>query len=241
MISAIVEKRWFRKLLFLAFRNFKEDTQFVIPYSKLTLKQRTEFIWRAKFFLDTTDFDFREFDNYDPAKFEKVKYLIASVAAQMTFRLHDQCFDIYSRIIIYPDYFYSRAGKHYHKGETNPGAGVIVFSLRGITEGFELPFDGVNLIFHEFAHALYLEHKGMDYNLFDEDALDEVGKYTTRTFQTELKPDYFLRDYALTNAAEFFAVSVENFFERSEEFSKKLPELYKLLVRLFRFDPIKLK
>jgi Mlc titration factor MtfA (ptsG expression regulator) len=228
-------------LLFLTFYRGNYASQLVFPYSKISRKQRMEFIWRAKYFLNTTEIDFREFTNNDPVTFNRIRNLIASVAAQMTFSLPDRCFDIYSRIIIYPDYFYSRAGKNYHKGETNPGAGVIVFSLRGITEGFELPFDGVNLIFHEFAHALHLEHKGMDYNIFDEDVFEEVEKYTQHTFHSTLKPDFFLRDYALTNAAEFFAVSVESFFERPDEFKKRLPKFYSIMTRLFRLDPIALK
>jgi Mlc titration factor MtfA (ptsG expression regulator) len=240
IISSIIEKRWFRKTLFLLFNRKNTDLGLVIP-NNLSRKDRLEFIWRAKYFLNTTEIEFREFEQYDAKTFQRVRDLLGSVAAQMTFRLPDKCFGIYSKIIIYPDYFYSRVGKNYHKGETNPGAGVIVFSLRGITEGFDLPFDGENLIFHEFAHALYLEHKGMTYNLFDEKIFDAVERFADDTIHDDSIPGHFLRDYALTNKAEFFAVAIENFFERPDDFRKAMPDLFTLLLKLFRYDPALLK
>ena len=47
----------------------------------------------------------------------------------------------------------------------------------------------------------------------------------------------FLRSYAGTNEAEFFAVAVEYFFERPQEFQTALPELYGTLGSLLRQDP----
>ena len=47
----------------------------------------------------------------------------------------------------------------------------------------------------------------------------------------------FLRSYAGTNEAEFFAVAVEYFFERPQEFQTALPELYGTLGGLLRQDP----
>ena len=48
---------------------------------------------------------------------------------------------------------------------------------------------------------------------------------------------HFLRKYALTNKEEFFAVAVENFFERPAAFKTALPELYSILAKLLKQDP----
>ena len=46
-----------------------------------------------------------------------------------------------------------------------------------------------------------------------------------------------LDSYAATNAAEFFAVVTEFFFERPNALRKKHPEIYELLVRFYAQDP----
>ena len=46
-----------------------------------------------------------------------------------------------------------------------------------------------------------------------------------------------LRRYAATNAAEFFAVAVENFFERPELLAHRHPELFAALRAFFNLDP----
>ena len=167
--------------------------------------------------------------------------MLGTIAAQMTFRLPDDCFSIYDKVIIFPDYFFSNVNKVYHKGETNPAAGVIVLSLKGIAEGFQMPYDGVNLVYHEFAHALHLEHKGMSYNLFDEDVFDRFQQYANGQLAAVQPETYFLRPYALTNIAEYFAVATENFFERPDKLSQAMPELYRILKDLYNQDPLLLK
>jgi MtfA peptidase len=244
LVGSTLEKRWVRRLHYnYISRPLRKGgrSASVVPYARLSAKDLSEFEWRAYYFLDTTNIEFRQFDHTKTGVFKRVRLLIASVAAQMTFRLPDDCFSIYDRIVIYPDYYYSRVSKQYHKGETNPAAGLMVFSLRGITEGFDLPYDGVNLLYHEMAHALYLEHKGMDYNLFDEDVFDRIERYAKDTLSQEQPEDYFLRPYALTNVAEFFAVATENFFERPDKLSQAMPELYRILRDLYNQDPLLLK
>lgn len=243
-VSARGEKQWAKRLhhnyISRAFRR-SGVSAFANPYSKLTHQELSEFEWRAHNFVSTTKIEFKQFDHEVKGVFRRVSALIGSVAAQMTFKLSEDCFSIYDRILVYPDYYYSRLSKQYHKGETNPAAGLMVFSLRGITDGFALPYDGVNLLYHEMAHALYLEHKGMDYNLFDEEIFDRIERYAKDAVSREQPEDYFLRPYALTNVAEFFAVATENFFERPEKLHQAMPDLYLILRDLYKQDPMLLK
>ena len=46
-----------------------------------------------------------------------------------------------------------------------------------------------------------------------------------------------LRPYAATNETEFFAVAVENFFERPPALRRRHPELYRALSQFFNQDP----
>ena len=91
------------------------------------------------------------------------------------------------------------------------------------------------------AHAPQIENKirNAEYNFLNKDVLQEWERYASQTIQeiTTGKESFF-RSYGATNGEEFFAVAVENFFERSIAFSQKHPLLYRTLCRLLRQDPI---
>jgi hypothetical protein len=46
----------------------------------------------------------------------------------------------------------------------------------------------------------------------------------------------FLREYAATNEAEFFAVATETFYEQPRKMAEELPELYALLAEFYNLD-----
>lgn len=171
----------------------------------------------------------------------EIKTTICGVASQLVMNLPAESLTFFEKIIIYPDYYQSRITNKLHKGEVNPGLRVIVLSWRGIIEGMNRSDDGLNLLLHEFAHALWLENKIMhqEYTVLDpyqvayyeQAATDEIAKMQN-------DDTHFFRKYALTNKEEFFAVAVENFFERPQGFINAAPELYQSLVRLFRQDPL---
>lgn len=48
----------------------------------------------------------------------------------------------------------------------------------------------------------------------------------------------FLDPYAATNYQEFWAVSIETFFERPTAFKRQLPDLYSSLCVLLNQDPL---
>jgi Mlc titration factor MtfA (ptsG expression regulator) len=222
------------------------DTRFmsaeINPYfQNLGEADRKKFAWRAYYFLDTTEIDFRGFQEYDTTALEKIKLLLAAVAAQMTLFLPEDCFKMFHTIIIYREPFRSPFVDRLHKGETNPGAGVIAFALTAIQEGIHDPKDGLNLILHEYAHALWLEHKLSSYQTFDIDAADSFEGIVEREFsKAQVHGATFFRDYGLTDIVEFIAVAIENFFERPDEFKIHYPELYASMTKLFRHDPAKL-
>ncbi len=168
----------------------------------------------------------------------EMKLVIAYTAVKITFGLSDYTFPSFPTIIIYPGEFMSKISHHLSKGETN-AAGVIAFSWKDIKFGFDFPNDSLNLGYHEFAHALFIEHFR---NSFD----DDFNRYYSQWVATvrngkvmsDIKERAVFRDYAITNEHELFAVSVENFFERTEYFKNELPQLYMLMTKILNQDPL---
>lgn len=169
-----------------------------------------------------------------------LKLLIASHAVQLSWRLSDRAYDYYEKILLYKEYYLSRLTHKKHKAEVNPGMRLIVFSARAIHESVTRQKTGVNVLLHEFAHALWLEQQLMHehYHIFDPMTFENVNTRIDHELQIATEQEgHLFRSYAFTNKAEFFAVAVENFFERPKSFQQQLPELYQLLTSLFRQDP----
>lgn len=245
-LPVIRQQRWYKKLLFYYF------PRFIVPlspglkpinvyYKKLTPEERKRFEWRVYYFITSTEIEFRMFRG-QLINQNAARYLIASCATQLSLFLSEDCYDAFHKLIIYPDNYYSPITGNYHKGETNPAAGIIVLSWKSLNSGFANNTDGINLLMHELAHALWLENKLFNYRTFDIEALEayEVMAAVTTAGMQAAGQEHFFRRYALTNEEEFFAVAVENFFERPVQFKTLLPDLYVTLVDLFKQDPIKL-
>ena len=117
--------------------------------------------------------------------------------------------------------------------------GPIILSARAVEESWDDPADGSNVVLHELAHLLDFENAFADGvpSLLDpgsEVAWRELVRRETRRVRLGRS---MLRRYAAKDPAEFFAVSVENFFERPDMMEERHPELFGALKALFRMDP----
>lgn len=130
-------------------------------------------------------------------------------------------------------------------GETGRRMGSLVLSWDAVRHGAANPSDGKNVVLHEFAHQLD----------FENDAADGVPGLATREQQLAwaevMRSEYaslraadesgiptLLDTYGATNPAEFFAVSVEAFFERPRALRAHHPRLYAELRTYFQQDPV---
>ena len=105
--------------------------------------------------------------------------------------------------------------------------------------GYRAHDDGRNLGLHEMAHALRLENSiyNNEYDFinkkelkkFDHLANHEVGKIMAGSSS-------FFRSYAASNKHEFFAVAVENYFQRPIAFKAYNSTLYYCLASLLKQD-----
>ena len=130
-------------------------------------------------------------------------------------------------------------------GETGRRMGSLVLSWGAVKHGATDPSDGKNVVLHEFAHQLDYENH----------AADGVPGLATREQQLAwaavMRSEFaslraadesgvpsLLDAYGATDPAEFFAVSVEAFFERPRALRTRHSKLYTELRNYFQQDPV---
>lgn len=169
----------------------------------------------------------------------EMKVLISASAIQLTFGFPHVNLSYFRYILVFPESFYSQANRQLHKGEVNPKVKTIALSWKDFVEGYLKP-DGRNLGLHEMAHALRLENRIMneEYDFLDENILNEWEDCARKTMiEINNGTETFFREYGGVNNEEFFAVAVENFFERPVKFKSKHPFTYSTLCKLLHQDP----
>ena len=172
----------------------------------------------------------------------EMKILVAATAVQITFGFKFYQLPRFSKIFIYPKAYFNEQTKNYHKGEVHPMGRIIKLSWDNFLKGFGNPEDGINLGLHEMTHAMSLE------NRFTSNGVSGfIAPYAHKVWLKEAALEIntikstsnsIFRKYAATNMEEFLAVSVEVFFEQTQQFQAYNPELYKATCNLLGQDPL---
>jgi Mlc titration factor MtfA (ptsG expression regulator) len=122
--------------------------------------------------------------------------------------------------------------------------GTIVLSWQDTLKGANDPFDGHNVVIHEFAHQLDQEdgHANGAPILSSEQNYScwaDVfsAQYAALVRQAQLGEASIFDYYGATNPAEFFAVATEVFFEKAVALSQEHPKLYAQLSQYYSVDP----
>lgn len=230
-------RHWLSKPLASIHKRFIEEN--LTYYKRLNADEKKLFELRLRKFIDKKKFvakgDLEEITS-------EMEALIGSAAIQITFGLPGIYLKSFHTIYVYPDDYYSRITSKYHQGEVNTD-GIIVLSWVNFLKGYLDDTDGRNLGLHEMAHALKIEDYMVneEFNFFDQSDVNEFTKLTRIEAQNILDGGNSLfRNYASKNDHEFFAVIIENFFERSKEFRDRHPKLYDLTVKLLNQNPLTL-
>ena len=171
-----------------------------------------------------------------------VQVLVAATAVRLVFRRPAWEFHDFGEILIYPGAF-TTDGTYSVKASNTEAAGMVhsqggvILSLPHLLRSFEFDNDGFNVGYHEFAHVLDgVRPDGIPGEL-------DLGSYRPwvsvmqKEFERVHRGRSFLRAYAGTNPAEFFACAVEYFFEKPQQMMEKSPELYNQLSRFFNQHP----
>ncbi|MEO5754039.1 MAG: M90 family metallopeptidase [Chthoniobacterales bacterium] len=181
-----------------------------------------------------------------------------TIATQACLLLLHRKTDYYPRlvtILIYPSGYVVNEERHLgghvwengpsgRLGETEGHMGSLVLAWDAAKSGAIDPSDGKNLVLHEFAHQLDFEDHIADgvptlRSRGDLSSWSEVMKMEFAALQAAdvTGISTLLDTYGASNAAEFFAVSTEAFFERPHALHRQHPRLYEELKRFYQQDP----
>ena len=209
-------------------------------YKALNNRNKKLFEKRVQKFIEIKKFIPRgELNEISP----EMKALIAASAIQVTFGMPGVYFQHFWRILVYKDTYYSRVRGEYHQGAVHK-RGLIILSWKNFLKGYVIRNDGKNLGLHEMAHALHLENRILngEYNYFKDKWKKEfvkISKEERAKIRNGQKTIY--RKYAATNKYEFFAISIELFFEKPEELREYDQNIYYVLSNLLKQDVIELQ
>ena len=187
---------------------------------------------------------------------DEVRVTIAAQACLLLLHRKTDYFPQLLTILVYPSSYAveerRQVGEHVWEegtvsrlGETGRRMGSLVLSWGAVKHGAADPSDGKNVVLHEFAHQLD----------FENNAVDGVPQLATREQQSAwtavMRSEFaslraadesgvptLLNTYGATDPAEFFAVSVEAFFEQPHALLAYHPKLYAELRTYFQQDPV---
>ncbi len=117
--------------------------------------------------------------------------------------------------------------------------GPVVLAWDSVLQGARNSADGNNVVIHEMAHKIDFldgEADGTPPLETAEERREWARICSAVYLAVKSGEEHFLRDYAGTNEAEFFAVASEVFFEKPKRLHKEIPELYGLLRDFYNLD-----
>lgn len=180
---------------------------------------------------------------------DAVKQSIALQACLPILNLSLEWYAGWSSIIIYPGAFKNDSStidefgivhndSHSRSGEAWV-RGPVILSWQDAKHSGEC--DGHNVVIHEFVHKLDMLNgraNGFPPLQPDMDPIKwtETMEHGFTDFQKYRKAG--LDRYGATNPAEFFAVLSEVFFETPSKLMDAYPDIYKIMVKFFRQDPL---
>lgn len=117
--------------------------------------------------------------------------------------------------------------------------GPIILSAQAVLEDWARPGRGNNVVLHELAHLFDFDDAFAEGtpSLMDPKSATAWRQLVQREMHRARRGRSLLRRYAATNPAEFFAVAVENFFDRPDALWKRHPHVFEALQAFFNLDP----
>jgi MtfA peptidase len=204
-------------------------------YNSLNQENKERFVKRLKTFISNKIFIIKDDEGY-----KEMPVLVSAAAVQLTFGLKDYLLPFYKFIRIYPEEYFS-THSFFTVLAGNVKGNIITVAWNQFLKGFEDCADGSNVGLHEMSHALYFQKIEVEGNyawrFFRQyDILEERCK---EAHSMELKgtKDIY-SDYASTDMQEFWAESIELFFEKPRQLKDNYPEVYTELMELLNQDPL---
>lgn len=216
--------------------NYEELLYTSLPYyNTLTAEEKDRFLKRLYRLHQSKNFHF-----IGMPEIKEAPVLISAVAVQITFGLKKFMLSFFRDIYITPGAYQLQEASEPYIGHVSPKG--IYISWKHFGEGFSITDDRINVAYHELAHALHHENfaheKGIDWEFRKDFA--KVSHVFGPALASSLKEKQsYLRGYAFTDFYEFWAVSVESFFEDPNGLLKNMPHLYKIISETLNQDPLR--
>lgn len=161
-------------------------------------------------------------------------------------------------ILVYPSTYFSKTTRSGHGGviarqeSARLGEswlhGTVVLAWDSVLGGAANPFDGHNVVLHEFAHQLdQVDGRSDGAPVLGRGESFKERRAAYSSWARVLSAEYeelqqggktVLDAYGATNPAEFFAVATECFFEKPKQLLAKHARLYAELKAFYKQDPV---
>lgn len=173
---------------------------------------------------------------------DEMRVVVAGQAARLSRNLGLDAYDRLTEVILYPSH-YRHPGKDHMVvyGEAHYW-GTMVLSWDAVKKGLRNPRDGRDTTLHEFAHVLDVAdgvfdgtprlHKPRHYRRW----ATVFSHHYERLL--EAPDDGVVRAYGAQNAAEFFAVATEAYFEQPQRLRREARHLYEELHRFYSGEKV---
>jgi Mlc titration factor MtfA (ptsG expression regulator) len=165
--------------------------------------------------------------------------LISASAIQLTLGLKKFGLSHFSVIQVYPREFVGLEPFRILMG--NVTGNTINIAWTHFLQGYRNGFDSQNVGLHEMAHALYYQNFESEVQVDKEfraafPAFQQISK--TIFEQNKVMMIALYSNQAVDNYQEFWAESIEVFFENPAKMMKVFPELYDALGKVLNQDPL---
>lgn len=229
-----------RKTAALLTANFAQYDEWLARYNEyykgLPADMRQRFLHRVAWFIAT-----RTFTGVNLPMDDKMPLLISAASIQITFGLDKYLLDFFDTIyIMQHNYTYGSYDKPF-EGHVNSNG--IYLSWDNFLKGYEDYTDADNVGIHEMAHALaYVNFMAGANSGQDKGFIERFYRFSAvaRPIFAAMQQgeENLLNNYAATNYNEFWAVTVETFFEQPLRMKVMLPDLYGAICQLLNQDPL---
>jgi len=177
----------------------------------------------------------------DDEGFKEMPVLTSAAAVQLTFGLKQYHLPFYKYIRIYPEeYFSDHAFFTVLAG--NVQQNIISVAWNHLLEGYTNFEDGSNVGLHEMSHALYIQKMIIEEGYAKKFCRNYkwLEAQCSEAYKIEVNGEKHLySDYAGTNLQEFWAESIELFFEKPVELKINHPKVFEAMKLLLNQDPLR--
>jgi len=203
-------------------------------FNDLSDEKKLKFVKRVHHFRSSKKFHFVGLESSEDAAI-----LVSSSAVQVTFGLKNYQLSHFRDIYILADAYHMDSDEELYIGHVAPEG--IYLSWKHFLYGYSHKNDNINVAVHEMAHALLYN------NFFAQYGIDSHFRMNYEKFSSSTGPILadaitnrrsYLRNYAFSNLHEFWAVSVEAFFENPKGLKDNMSDLYDALCRVLNQDPL---